>query len=134
MSGSRVWVDQQPTIEPDEVYTSPVVSVPNTNVATTVCTLQIRWGKICYLVGLGSAVDAGGVGFTTLSLQKNGVPFYPFHSATSQWGSITQPMRMINGYRVEQGSVLTIVATQTGGTASTNVAGRIMVEYQDFPR
>lgn len=132
MSGARVWIDRSPVIEPDEVYTSPVVVVPNTNVETLICTLQIRWGKRCWLVGLGSAVDSGGVGFTTLSLKKNFVPFYPFHSATSQWGSITQPVRMINPYPVEQGSILSIYATQTGGAGSTNVAGRIMVEYGDF--
>ena len=132
MSGQRVWIDRHPVIEPDEVYTTPVVSVPNTGVDTLVCSLQIRWGKRCWLVGLGSAVDAGGVGFTTLSLRKNFVPLYPFHSATSQWGSITQPMRMINAYQIEQGSLLQIWANQTGGTGATNVAGRIMVEYEDF--
>lgn len=132
MSGQRVWVDQHKTIEADEVYTSPVVVVPNTNVSTLVCSLQIRWGKRCWLIGLGSAVDAGGVGFTTLSLQKNFLPWYPFHSATSQWGSITQPMRLPNLYQIEQGSLLQIWAAQTGGTGNTNVAGRIMVEYEDF--
>lgn len=132
MSGQRVWIDRHPVITPDEVYTSPVVSVPNNNVQTLVCSLQIRWGARCWLVGLGSAVDAGGVGFTTLSLQKNYVPLYPFHSATSQWGSITAPMRMVNAYQIEQGSLLQIYAAQTGGTGATNVAGRIMVEYEDF--
>lgn len=132
MSGARQWIDRNSVIEADEVYTTPVVSVPNNGTWTLICSLQIRYGKRCWLVGLGSAVDAGGVGFTTLSLWKNYTPMYPFHAATSQWGSITQPMRMINGYQIEQASLLQIYASQSGGTGATNVAGRIMVEYEDF--
>lgn len=132
MSGQRVYVDRHPTIEADEVFTSPVVSVPNNGVATLVASLQIRWGKRCRLIGLGANVDAGGIGFTTFSLRKDYVPMYPFHAATSQWGSITAPMRMPNSYQIEQGCLLQVYATQTGGTGATNAAARIMVEYEDF--
>lgn len=132
MSGLRTWVDRHPVLEADEIYTSPVVSIPNNNTPTLVCSLQIKYGKRCWLVGLGASVDAGGIGFTTFSLLKNYVPWYPFTQATSQWGSITQPMRMVNAYQVEQASLLQIWATQTGGTGATNAAGRIMVEYEDF--
>jgi hypothetical protein len=132
MSGQRIWIDRNPVIEPDEAYTTPTVLVPNTGVDTLVTSLQIRNGKRCWLVGLGSSVDAGGIGFITFSLRKQYVPMYPFHSASSQWGSVTNPIRMINAYEIPQGSLLQIWANLSGAAAAQNAAGRIMVEYEDF--
>jgi hypothetical protein len=132
MSGTRVWIDRQPVIEPDEAYTTPTVLVPNTNTDTLITTLQIRWGKRCWLVGLGSSVDAGGIGFITFSLRKNFMPMYPFHAASSQWGSVTSPIRMMNSYEIPQGSLLQIWARLSGAAADQNAAGRLMVEYEDF--
>jgi len=133
MSGTRVWVDRNPVIEPDEAYTIPSVSVPNTGVDTTITTLQIRWGKRCYLVGLASNIDAGGTGYVTFSLRKDGFPLYPFGAASSQWGSITNPIRMINSYVISQGQTLSIVANlSTLAPTAFFAAGRIMVEYEDF--
>lgn len=97
-----------------------------------ILTLNLKWGKRAFITHVGNSVNtSGGLGNITFQVMKNGSTFYPYGPNLNQWADPSLGTE-IPRREVEQGSVLTIVASNASATTAYDCSGRIKIEYEDF--
>lgn len=107
-------------------------SVLASAVNQVVLTLNLKWGKKCFIVHVGNSVNtSGGLGKITWQLLKNGVALYPYGSNLNQWADPSLGTE-IPRLQVEQGSTLQVVASNSDAVTPYDCSARIKVEYEDF--